>query len=372
VRQGPRNQSVIPRSWMKGVHPMSHATVRACALALASLSVVLVLAPAQTAGGSTSQPVFSGQAKAVDATLTPPFVPAIHVVLADTGMQNGPAFEQEASGPGASVPPSSTAGLLSLDAETLSSSTLTEGSFVTSQSTVLTLDANVGGIPVSAELLTANAQASCNLGSPSVSGNATLLGASVGGIAIGQSVPANTRVDIPGTNAYVLLNEQHSTGHTMDVTAIHVIVPGVADVAIASAHADVLCPGGAPNCARPRFVTGGGWLTSGLSRANFAIAARDGGSSWGHLLYRDKSSGRNYRGTPSSTTFLDDKTVQITGVLADDGRPFVANVVDNGEPGNVSSGAANPDTFSLAVDGTTVNSGPLQGGNIQVHRPCSG
>jgi hypothetical protein len=350
---------------------MSRATVRACALALASMSLAFVLAPAQTAGGSTSQPVFSGQAKAVDATLTPPLVPTIHVVLADTGRQNGPAFEQEASGPGASVSPSSTAGLLGLDAETLSSSTMTEGSYVTSQSTVLALDATVDGIPVSAALLTASAEASCNLGSPSVSGNATLLGASAGGIAIGESVPANTRIDIPGTNAYVLLNEQHSTGNTMDVTAIHVIVPGLADVAIASAHADVLCPGGAPDCARPRFVTGGGWVTSGLSRANFAIAARDGTSSWGHLLYRDKSSGLNYRGTPSSTTFVDDKTVQITGLL-DDKRWFEADVVDNGEPGNVSSGAANPDTFSLAVDGRTVNSGPLQGGNIQVHRPCNG
>jgi hypothetical protein len=350
---------------------MSRATIRACALALASLSLAFVLASAQTAGGSTSQPVFSGQAKAVDATLTPPVLGPIHVVLADTGMQNGPEFEREASGPGASVPSSSTAGLLSVDAETLSSSTMTEGSYVTSQSNVLTLDANVDGIPVSAVLLTASAEASCNLASPSVSGNATLVGASVGSMAIGASVPANTRIDIPGTNAYAILNEQHSTGNTVDVTAIHVIVPGLADVAIASAHADVLCPGGAPNCARPRFVTGGGWLASGAaSRANFAIAAREGTSSWGHLLYSDKSNGRSYRGTPTSTTFPDDTTARITGVL-DDQRPFEADVIDNGEPGNVSSGAANPDTFSLTVSGAVVNSGPLQGGNIQLHRPCS-
>lgn len=272
---------------------------------------------------------------------------------------------------GASVPPSSTGGLLGLDAEVLSSSTMTKGSSVTSQSHVLALDANVGGIPVSAALLTASAEASCNLGNPSVSGNATLLGASVGGIAISESVPANTRIDIPNTNAYVILNEQHSTGNTIDVTAIHVVVPGLADAAIASAYADVLCPSGAPNCGRPRFVTSGGWLTSGSSRANFAIAAREGTSSWGHMLYSDKSSGLTYRGTPTSTTFLDDTTAKVTGVL-DDGRSFEADVVDNGEPGNVSSGAANPDRFSLTVEGTTVNNGPLQGGNIQVHRPCFG
>jgi hypothetical protein len=349
---------------------MSRSTIRACAVALASMSAAFVFAPAQTAGGSSSQPVFSGEAKAVDATLTPPLLAPIHVVLADTGMQNGPTFEQEKNVLGASVAPSSTGGLLGLDAEILSSSTMTEGDHVTSQSQVLALDASVNGIPVSAAVLTASAEASCNLGSPSVSGNATLLGASVGGIAIGESVPANTRIDIPGTNAYVILNEQHASGNTLDVTAIHVVVPGLADVAIASAHADVLCPGGPPDCARPRFVTGGGWLTSGTSRANFAIAGRDGTSSWGHLLYSDKSSGRSYKGTPSSTTFLNDTTVKITGLL-DDGRPFEANVVDNGEPGNVSSGAANPDTFSLTVAGTPVNSGPLQGGNIQIHRPCS-
>ena len=349
---------------------MSRSTIRW--RALASAAAALVLAPAQTAGASTGQPVFSGEAKAVDAILTPPLLAApIHVVLADTGMQKGPEFEQDASVLGASVPSSSTGGLLGLDAEILSSSTMTEGTYVASQSHVLALDASVDGIPVSAALLTASARASCNLGSPSVSGNATLLGASVNGTTIDASVPANTRIDILGTGAYVILNEQHSSGNAIDVIAIHVVVPGLADVAIASAHADVVCPGGAPNCIRPRFVTGGGWLTSGSSRANFAIAAREGTSSWGHMLYKDKATGETYRGTPSSTTFPDDTTSRIIGFL-DGGGSFEAVVVDNGEPGNVSSGAANPDTFSLTVGGRLVNSGPLQGGNIQVHRVCSG
>ncbi len=142
------------------------------------------------------------------------------------------------------------------------------------------------------------------------------------------------------------------------------VVPGVADVAIASVHADVLCQG-PPNCNRPRFVTGGGWIKSGTSRANFAVAAREGPSSWGHMLYKDKATGKTYKGTPAATTFSDNTTAHITGYLDDGVTPFVADVTDNGEPGTA-------DTFSLAVGvpATLVNAGTLQGGNIQVHLPC--
>ncbi len=52
----------------------------------------------------------------------------------------------------------------------------------------------------------------------------------------------------------------HITGD-ITVNALHVIVDGIADVIIASAHADIACKG-QPKCEGGDFVTGGGWIDS--------------------------------------------------------------------------------------------------------------
>src|SRR5207253_4530264 len=138
---------------------------------------------------------------------------------------------------------------------------------------------------------------------------------------------------IPLTNGYIVINEQHSTGNAIDVTALHIVLPGVADIAIANAHADVFCQGGPANCARARFVTGGGWITSGNSRGNFAVAARNGISTWGHMLYKDRFTGRSFRGTPTSAAIGATQAV-IDGTLDDGTDTFHVVVQDLGEPGS--------------------------------------
>ncbi len=94
----------------------------------------------------------------------------------------------------------------------------------------------------------------------------------------------------------MIANEQTRTPSvnpkTIDVNALHIVVGDplenvvLADVVIAHSHADVVCQGGPPNCDRARFVAGGGWINSGTSTANFAIAGRNGDpSTWRHAVH---------------------------------------------------------------------------------------
>jgi hypothetical protein len=339
---------------------MARHLVRPRAAALAAAAAAFVFAPTPIAGSATGDPpVFSGQATAVDATVNVPVLGKQHIVLGDTGRLNGPAFEGESGVLSVDVSPSQTGGLLGLQGDVISSSTMTEGDHVDSQTDVVQLNGSVDGIPFAADILHAEAHASCGAGGPVLTGSGSVLGVSVGTVTVAVTPPPNTTIPIPGTNGFVVINEQHSNGNAIDVTALHIVLPGVADVAIASVHADVLCQGGGPNCARARFVTGGGWITSGNSRGNFAVAARDGAGTWGHVMYKDHFTGKSYRGTPSFSTIDATKAV-IDGTL-DTGDPFEAIVQDNGEPGTA-------DTFSLTVANAN---GTLQGGNIQIHRPCS-
>jgi hypothetical protein len=227
---------------------------------------------------------------------------------------------------------------------------------------VVDTSGSLNGTQFSATVLHAEAHASCGPNGPVLTASSSLLGASVGTLTVDATTPRNTTIPIPFTNGFIVIDEQHSSGNAIDVTALHIVLPGVADVKIANAHADVFCQGGPANCARARFVTGGGWITSGNSRGNFAVAARDGVGTWGHVLYKDHFTGNTFRGTPSFAAIDATKAV-IDGTL-DNGHSFEAVVQDLGEPGS-------SDTFTLSVDQQPVNGGTLQGGNIQIHRPCS-
>jgi hypothetical protein len=149
---------------------------------------------------------------------------------------------------------------------------------------------------------------------------------------------------------------------------LHVIVSGVGDVIIASAHADVKC--GQPACDSAKdFVTGGGWIVPASgSRANFAIAGgiKNGGY-WGHLQYIDHGTGMKVKGTAITGYMILEGTLRhIEGTCEIDGKPgytFKADVADKGEPGR-------DDTFSITLSNGYGASGKLAGGNIQLHLPC--
>jgi hypothetical protein len=301
--------------------------------------------------------IFSGQATVVRATL--PLAGTI--LLSDTGPlpQSGGALE--ASLLNLSVPNL-------LTAEVAHASTVGQGDRSRSEASVAALTLAAGGNTLGAGFLKASATAVCGPGGASTSGDSELAELVVNGQQIVVTGAPNQTVMLPG-GGQVIINEHSSNGSgDITVNALHVIVPGVADVIIASAHADITCAG-PPPCSGSDFVTGGGWIPSPSgSKANFAVAGGiKNGAFWGHLEYIDHGNGLRAKGTGvTAYTVTGPTTRHIEGTADIDGMPgtYMVDVADNGEPGR------NSDTFSLILSTGSGASAPLNGGNIQLHSPC--
>jgi hypothetical protein len=190
------------------------------------------------------------------------------------------------------------------------------------------------------------------------------------------------RVDIPDPLggpplATLFINEQTSTSsgtyREVRVNALHLIVPGVAEVILSSAKSDINCQPPVASGPCHDFVTGGGWIPSGNSRANFGFnVGFKGGSSTPevHFNYIDHSMGKKIRATsitvyvqgPTSTSRHFEGEAEVNGTP---GYKYSIDVDDKGEPGRM-------DTLSLRLeDGSYANAGSLPGGNIQLHKPCA-
>ena len=335
------------RAWMKGKGT--------CVLTV-SLLLSLLSWPAQRA--SANNTTFSGEATVVQATVLglPP------VVLSDTGALDSTGGAREASLLDANVP-----GLLT--AEVLHASTVGQGQRSSSEASVANVTLTVGGNTISAGLLRARATAECHNGTASVSGSSEIVDLVVNGQAVVVSGQPNQTISLPVGR--VIINEQQSSvsGNTGDITvnALHVMVDGVADVIISSAHADITC--GGPVCPGGDFVTGGGWITGTPSgeKGTFGVAGGiKNGALWGHLTYIDHGTNMKVKGTGvTAYTVTGPTTRHIEGTAEIDGRSgsYQVDVSDNGEPGR-------KDTFSIMLSNGYSASGLLIGGNIQLHQPC--
>ena len=335
------------RAWMKGKG--------SCVLTV-SLLLSLLSWPAQSA--SANNTTFSGEATVVQATVLglPP------IVLSDTGALDSTGGAREASLLDASVP-----GLLT--AEVLHASTVGQGQRSSSEASVANVTLTVGGNTISAGLLRARATAECHNGTASVSGSSEIVDLVVNGQAVVVSGQPNQTISLPVGR--VIINEQQSSvsGNTGDITvnALHVMVDGVADVIISSAHADITC--GGPVCPGGDFVTGGGWITGTPSGAKGTFGVAGGiknGALWGHLTYIDHGTNMKVKGTGvTAYTVTGPTTRHIEGTAEIDGRSgsYQVDVSDNGEPGR-------KDTFSIMLSNGYSASGLLIGGNIQLHQPC--
>ena len=279
----------------------------------------------------------------------------------------------------------------------------------------------VGTTPIAAEFLMSNSHANCS----GVSGTSEIADLMIGGehFAVGGA-PNQEILNVPGTITIIANAQKDSSSGNhkeLDVTALRIIVPGVAQVDIATAHADVTCNGGPPTCPSGKeFMTGGGWFTGyavypgvvGIvntpTKRHFANAA--GYKSkliWGHLGYHDKAAGIKVKGDPMwygptgvadpdlaalpfdiAVEVLHDElqlpmpvdtaaTRYVVGRL-DNGGYYLIRAADNGEPGK------NSDQFTIAylsMDGSgklartpgayaaTSETTGLGGGNIQLHQP---
>ncbi len=325
-----------------------------------AVSIVVVLSlllwPAPREVQATDGTTFSGRAIAVRATVL-----GLTTALSDTGPLPESGGSREAS-------------LLAVDAgglsaEVLHASTVGQGDRARSEASVANVSLTLGGNTLSADFLSSEATATCGDQGPTVSGQSQIVNLAINGLPVIIAGPPNQTVDLP--NGRVVINEQAggTSGRTGEITvnALHIVVTGIADIVVASAHADISC--GLKICdASSEFVTGGGWIMgpSG-ARANFAVA---GGKQpgWGHLMYIDHGpAGLKVKGT-SVTAYasLGGTARRIEGTAELNGQPgytYSADVADNGEPGRM-------DTFALRLSSGYVASGMLEGGNLQLHNPC--
>jgi hypothetical protein len=319
-----------------------------------------------TTGGSTNNVTFSGQAYAVKAT-----VPAagISTVISDTGSLPGSGGQLEASLLDVSVP-----GLLT--AEVAHATTIGQGDRSRSEASLANLNLAVGGNTITADFLMSRAMAVCGAAPTGSSEIANLV---VNGQTITVGTQPNQTVTLP--NGTIVINEQTSSSSqknkngSSDITvnALHVTINDLsggvlADVIIASAHADINCTG-KPACTGGDFVTGGGWITPSGPHANFAVAGGiKNNAFWGHLQYQDHGTGLKVHGTGvTAYAVVDTTTRHIEGtaeVNGQSGFTYQVDVADNGEPGR------QQDTFAIRLSNGYSATGLLAGGNIQLHQPC--
>lgn len=317
---------------------------------LVSLLVGLAAGSAQAAAATT----YSGQATAVRVTdpLTGP------VTLADTGPLPSSGGAQDASLLSGSVP-----GVLT--ANVLHATTIAQGDRSRSEASVADLGLTVAGNTISADFLMARATATCS----SVSGGADIFSLVINGHSVAASGQPNQTVSLPG-GATVVINEQTSGSGAITVNALHVSVPGVIDVVVSSAHADIHCQGPPPCSTAKDFVTGGGWIAASGSKGTFGVAGggTKNGGFWGHLVYIDHGSGLRVKGTGVTAYVITGPTSRhIEGTAEVNGAPgftYSVDVADNGEPG------VGSDTFALRLSNGYSAFGVLGGGNIQLHVPC--
>jgi len=198
--------------------------------ALAALAVIvaglLAWTPMLPAGNS---PTPSGNARAVQATSLASDGTATTTVVADTGTLTSANDARDASQLTASVPSLVTA-------DTPSSATISWDNEVDSYSSVTNLSVTVGGAVITANSVLSMASAVSGPHSPNT--NITMIdGLAVNGTPITVTGSKNQTVAIPG--GQMTINETKSSGNSISVNALHIVINGSADVVIASSAAGV-------------------------------------------------------------------------------------------------------------------------------------
>lgn len=303
---------------------------------------------------SSEQTTFSGRATVVDATVL-----GTNAKLADTGPLPPEGGARDATVLEAEVP-----GLLR--ARVLHATTVGQGNASRSEASVADLHLTVEGHTIEASFLMARASATCEEGEVVLEGDSFVANLFVDGAEVEVTGEPNQTIDLSPAGQ-VIINEQSRTDDAITVNALHVVIPGAADVVVSHAHADIGgCPGDCPEIGD--FVTGGGWITvEGRNRkANFGVGGGvKNGELWGHLTYIDHGQRLRVKATAiTSYEATGETSRRIEGTAEIDGEPgtFVVEVADEGEPGRA-------DTFEIQLSTGYTASGALGGGNIQLHDP---
>src|SRR2546422_4262498 len=189
-----------------------------------------------------------------------------------------------------------------VSARVLHAAVIAGGNRSRAEASVANLALKIGAVSVSADFLSANATAKCTDGKVSLSGSSEIVGLVIGtqpivvsetpNFDVVAALPPEVRQLLPpGTQ--IIINKQStgpngSGGQQIDVTALYVNVPGVAELFIADAHADITCAA-LPQCpGKNAFVTSGGVIPTRSTKQHLATPGRNL-TSWRHVLYRDTS-----------------------------------------------------------------------------------
>jgi hypothetical protein len=226
---------------------------------------------------------------------------------------------------------------------------------------------------VTASFVRAESEATCN----GVRGATEVADLTFGGQAITVDPFApNQSFEIAGV-ARLVINEQKTTSgdgvQDITVNALHLTLLLTGDeIIVSSARSDVQgCPGCPPKPACLDFMTGGGFINVGTSRANFGFNAGfkpNSSTPEIHFNYIDHNSGMHmkaasisvYETGDTATTRHMEGNAEIDGVS---GFTYSIDVADNGEPGR-------SDTLRISLSNGYSAGGTLAGGNIQLHKPA--
>jgi hypothetical protein len=278
--------------------------------------------------------------------------------------------------------PDQTSGLLSV--QVLNAVSVGQGKRTSSHAAVAKLSMVINGVALKADYVAGIAESvwqedpAAEFVSHSI-GRAEFSQLTIAGTPIAVSGTPNQTITVPsplGGTITIVMNEQTVSNGYLTVRALHIKAPNIlgvvdaTDVSIGKADAKVNC-GNVEKCLNTK-VTGGGFVVLPTGKLTFAASGRNA-SPWGHFVAVNHETGDKLQATMQMTAIAGDTAV-ITGEAQINGdglpHPFVATLVDNGEPGR------NNDLFTLVVDNVElVSAMPLGGGNIQVHglpKSCDG
>jgi hypothetical protein len=342
----------------------NHRPIQTGLALLFSIALIAGLSGSQKAVAAQAT-TFSGRAFAAQATV----LGITAGPVSDTGeaSRNGDAREAAVLEYPISGVTDPTGGAVT--AEVLHTAVIAHGNTSSAEASVASVTVKAAGQTITADFLMARASAKCNGGAATAAGSSEIVGLTVNGTPTTVGTAPNETVSLPGGGRLVI-NEQTTSSTAskskrgITVNAIHLVVPGIADVIVASAHADIACGANATSdCTKQDFVTGGGFVqdTPSSPKKNFAVAGGPGG--WGHLLYIDHGSGLKVKGTGVDGYSGTGNSRHISGTATWTGGSgtYDADVTDLGEPGR-------DDTFKLDLNKLPTQAQTnLGGGNIKIH-----
>jgi hypothetical protein len=178
---------------------------------------------------------YSGRATAVDATVKVLFA-SITTRLGDTGPLPTDGGTLQASALTLTVPGVMSAGIAE-------GNTTGGNRDASSESSVANAALAVGGVGITAALLSSQTDANCLGGAPSLSGGSNITDLEINGETISISGDPNQMITLLGGLVRVVVNEQTRTANSIDVSALHVTVGGITEVVVARTHSDITCGG---------------------------------------------------------------------------------------------------------------------------------